>query len=199
VAYALMSMGLQKGDCASIIGDNCPEWVYADLGIQCCGAATAGVYSTNAWQQVEYVVTNSDSKFFFVENEEQLDKWLHFRDRAPKLEKVIVWDTEGLRQFKDPMVMTFDELLELGAKVAQENPGMLDQRIREIGPEDLSVLIYTSGTTGPPKGAMLTHRNCVWMGSAITSNNPMYDNDEIMSFLPLCHIFEQLFTYTGPF
>ena len=199
VAYGLMSMGLQKGDCASIIGDNCPEWVYADLGIQCCGGATAGVYSTNAWQQVEYVVTNSDSKFLFVENEEQLDKWLHFRDRAPKLKKVIVWDTEGLRQFKDPMVMTFDHLLELGAKVEQENPDTLDQIIREIGPEDLSVLIYTSGTTGPPKGAMLTHRNCVWMGSAITSNNPMYDNDAIMSFLPLCHIFEQLFTILAHF
>jgi len=194
VAYGLMAMGLQKGDCAAIIGDNCPEWVYADLGIQCCGAATAGIYSTNAWQQVEYVVSNSDSKFFFVENEEQLDKWFHFRQRAPKLEKVIVWDTEGLRQFKDPMVITFDDLLKLGAKSAQENPDMLDQRIREIGPEDLSVLIYTSGTTGPPKGAMLTHRNCVWMGQALTSNNPMFDNDEIMSFLPLCHIFEQLFT-----
>jgi long-chain acyl-CoA synthetase len=199
VAYGLMSLGLQKGDCASIIGDNCPEWIYADLAIQCCGAATAGVYSTNAWQQVEYVVTNSDSKFFFVEDEEQLDKWLHFRDRAPKLEKVIVWDTEGLHQFKDPLVMTFDRLLELGAKVAQENPGTLNRRIREIGPEDLSVLIYTSGTTGPPKGAMLTHRNCVWMGTAITSNNPMYGQDEIMSFLPLCHIFEQLFSILAHF
>ena len=190
---------MQKGDCASIIGDNCPEWVYADVAIQCCGAATAGVYATNAWQQVEYVVANSDSKFFFVENEEQLDKWLNFRDKAPKLEKIIVWDTEGLRQFKDPQVMTYDQLLELGAKVEQENPGMLDQRIQEIGPEDLSVLIYTSGTTGPPKGAMLTHRNCVWMGKALTSNNPMYGQDEIMSFLPLCHIFEQLFTVLAHF
>jgi long-chain acyl-CoA synthetase len=194
VAYGLMSLGLEKGDCASIIGDNCPEWVYADLGIQCCGAATAGVYSTNAWQQVEYVVTNSDSKIFFVENEEQLDKWLHFRDKATKLEKVIVWDTEGLHKFTDAMVMTFEQLLELGANEMQANPGALEKRIEEIEPEDLSVLIYTSGTTGPPKGAMLTHKNCVWMGKAITSNNPMHDNDEIMSFLPLCHIFEQLFT-----
>ena len=194
VAYGLMSLGLEKGDCASIIGDNCPEWVYADLGIQCCGAATAGVYSTNAWQQVEYVVTNSDSKIFFVENEEQLDKWLHFRDKATKLEKVIVWDTEGLHNFTDPMVMTFEHLLEIGAREMQANPGALEKRIEEIEPEDLSVLIYTSGTTGPPKGAMLTHKNCVWMGKAITSNNPMHDNDEIMSFLPLCHIFEQLFT-----
>jgi long-chain acyl-CoA synthetase len=197
VACALMFLGLEKGGCAAIIGDNCPEWVFADVGIQCCGAAATGVYATNAWPQVEYVVTNSESRFFFVENEEQLDKWLHFRDKAPALKKVIVWDTEGLRQFKDPMVMTFDELLKMGKKVADENPQMIDKRISEIEPNDLSVLIYTSGTTGPPKGAMLTHRNCLWMGEAITSNNPMVGSDEIMSFLPLCHIFEQLFTVLG--
>jgi long-chain acyl-CoA synthetase len=199
IACALMALGLEKGDCASIIGDNCPEWVYADIGIQCCGAATAGVYSTNAWQQVEYVVSNSDSKLFFVENEEQLDKWLHFRDKAPELKKVIVWDTEGLRHFKDPMVMTFDQLLELGEKEMQANPEALDARIKEIDPEDLSVLIYTSGTTGPPKGAMLTHKNCVWMGTVVTSAISMDENDAIMSFLPLCHIFEQLFTILAHF
>jgi long-chain acyl-CoA synthetase len=197
IACALMSMGLKKGDTAAIIGDNCPEWVYTDLGIQCCGAATTGVYATNAWQQVEYVIENSESRFFFVENEEQLDKWLRFKDNVPNLKKVIVWDTEGLRQFKDPMVMTFDELLETGRQVAAEHPDMFIERIRTIEPQDLSVLIYTSGTTGPPKGAMLTHRNCLWMGHAITSDNPMTDKDEIMSFLPLCHIFEQLFTVLG--
>jgi len=196
-AYGLMSMGLEKGDCAAIIGDNCPEWVVADLGIQCCGAAAAGIYATNAWPQVEYVVANSDAKVLFVENEEQLDKWLHFRDNVPHLRKVIVWDTEGLRQFKDPMVTTFDELQAVGARAAAESPGLLDERIAAIEPEDLSVLIYTSGTTGPPKGAMLTHRNCLWMGGAITRENPMRGTDEIMSFLPLCHIFEQLFTVLG--
>ena len=197
VACALMSMGLEKGDCAAIIGDNCPEWVYADIGIQCCGAAATGVYSTSAWPQVEYVVNNSESKFFFVENEEQLDKWLHFKDNAPALIKVIVWDTEGLRQFNDPMVMTFDELLEIGQKAAEEDPQLFNRGIAQIEPDDLSALIYTSGTTGPPKCAMLTHSNCLWMGHAITSNNPMVETDEIMSFLPLCHIFEQLFTVLG--
>ena len=197
IACALMSLGLEKGDTAAIIGDNCPEWVYADLGIQCCGAATTGVYATNAWQQVEYVVANSESRFFFVENEEQLDKWLRFKDHVPNLKKVIVWDTEGLRQFKDPTVMTFDELIETGSKVAAENPDLFAERIAQIEPQDLSVLIYTSGTTGPPKGAMLTHRNCLWMGHAITTDNPMSANDEIMSFLPLCHAFEQLFSVLG--
>jgi len=197
VACALMSMGLEKGDTAAIIGDNCPEWVFADLGIQCCGAATTGVYATNAWQQVEYVVKNSDAKFFFVENEEQLDKWLRFKDNVPKLKKVIVWDTEGLRQFKDPIVMTFEELVESGRKVAADNPEMFTKRIAEVEPDGLSVLIYTSGTTGPPKGSMLSHRNCLWMGHAITTDNPMTTKDEIMSFLPLCHIFEQLFSVLG--
>ena len=199
IACALMSMGLGRGDCAAILGDNCPEWVYTDMGIQCCGAAATGVYATNAWQQVEYVIKDSDAKFFFVENEEQLDKWLRFRNNVPNLKKVIVWDTEGLRQFKDPMVMTFDQLLDMGRAIGKESPELIGARIDAITPEDLSLLIYTSGTTGPPKGAMLTHKNCVWMGTAITNDVSLKRSDEIMSFLPLCHIFEQLFTVLGHF
>ena len=194
VGSALISMGLQKGDCVSIIGDNCPEWVIIDLGIQCAGGVAVGVYSTNAWPQVEYVIQNSESRFFFVENEEQLDKWLHFRDNVAFLKKVIVWDLEGLRHFEDPMVMTYDDLLDLGRNITEKDPNLLENCIDEVAPEDLSVLVYTSGTTGPPKGAMLTHRNVTWMGRAITKDNPVYDTDEVMSFLPLCHIFERLFS-----
>ena len=194
VGSALISMGLQKGDCVSIIGDNCPEWVIVDLGIQCAGGVAVGVYSTNAWPQVEYVIQNSESKFIFVENEEQLDKWLQFRDTVASLKKVIVWDLEGLRHFEDPMVMTYDDLLGLGRNIMEKDPNLLENGIDDIAPEDLSVLVYTSGTTGPPKGAMLTHRNVTWMGRAITKDNPVYDTDEVMSFLPLCHIFERLFS-----
>jgi long-chain acyl-CoA synthetase len=197
VGSALISMGLQKGDCGSIIGDNCPEWVIADMGIQCAGGVAAGIYATNAWPQVEYVIQNSDSKFFFVENEEQLDKWLSFRDNAPLLKKVIVWDLEGLRHFKDPLVMTFEELLELGRQELEKNPDLIENRMDEVQPEDTSMLIYTSGTTGPPKGAMLSHRNLTWMGRALTTAISMYDTDEVMSFLPLCHVFEQLFSVMG--
>ncbi len=197
VGSALISLGLQKGDCGSIIGDNCPEWVIADMGIQCAGGVAVGIYATNAWPQVEYVIENSDSKFFFVENEEQLDKWLSFRDRAPLLKKVIVWDLEGLRHFKDPLVMTFEELLELGRQELGKNPDLIEKRMDEVQPEDTSMLIYTSGTTGPPKGAMLSHRNLTWMGTAITADNPMHKGDEVMSFLPLCHVFEQLFSVLG--
>lgn len=197
VGSALISIGLQKGDCVSIIGDNCPEWVIIDMGVQCAGGVAVGIYSTNAWQQVEYVIQNSESKFFFVENEEQLDKWLHFRDQVPFLKKVIVWDLKGLRNFKDPMVMTYDDLLEMGLGIAERDPNLFEDRMEKVTPEDLSVLIYTSGTTGPPKGAMLTHRNVTWTGRAIARENPVYDTDGVMSFLPLCHIFERLFSVFG--
>lgn len=194
VGQALIKLGLEKGDCVSIIGDNCYQWVMADLGIQCAGGVSVGIYATNAWQQVEYVVSNSDSGILFVENEEQLDKWLKFKDRARSLRRVVVWDTEGLRRFSDPMVMTFDQLLETGKKADGENPEIFDERMQAVKPEDLCVLIYTSGTTGRPKGAMLTHRNVTWMARAVSKANAIYPEDEVLSFLPLCHIFERLFS-----
>ena len=194
VGSALISMGLQKGDRVSIIGDNCPEWVIIDMGVHCIGGVAVGVYPTNAWPQVEHVIQNSESKFFFVENEEQLDKWLHFRDQVPFLERVIVWDLKGLRNFTDPMVMTYDDLLELGRKIVEKDPDLFEKHMSEVTPEDLAVLIYTSGTTGPPKGAMLTHRNVTWMGGVVDNSIPVDDADETISFLPLCHVFERLFS-----
>lgn len=194
VGCALIGMGLEKGESACIIGDNSIEWVMADLGIQCAGGVSVGVYATNAWPQVEYVVTHCDARFLFVENEEQLDKWLMFRHNVPLLEKVIVWDTRGLNAFKDPMVMTFDDLLEAGNAFRDNNPSLFEERRNIIAPEDPAVLIYTSGTTGPPKGAMLTHRNVTWMAAAVEGSIRVYKKDNVLSFLPLCHIFERLFT-----
>jgi len=197
ISAALISMGFEPGDSAAIIGDNCPEWIQIDMGIQCAAGVAVGVYSTNAWQQVSYVVENSGASFFFVEDEEQLDKWLKFRDEALGLKKIIVWDMEGLNAFNDPMVMSYDDFLETGRRFLETRPRLLEDRMDRVKPEDVSMLVYTSGTTGDPKGAMLTHKNLIWMGRAITTDNPMYDTDEVLSFLPLCHVFEQLFSMMG--
>jgi long-chain acyl-CoA synthetase len=191
---ALLSMGLENGDRVSIIGDNCPEWVIIDMATQCAGGVSVGIYATNAWPQVEYVVENSESKFLFAENEEQLDKWLNFRDKASRLQKVIVWDLEGLRHFEDEMVMTYEELLEVGRQIFEKEPSLLENRMDEITPDDLALLIYTSGTTGPPKGAMLTHGNITWMGEVGQNIVPVEEGSEVLSYLPLCHIFERLFS-----
>ena len=191
---ALIGLGLEPGDRVGIIGDNCPEWVWADVAVQCAGGVAVGIYATNAWPQVQFIVNHAEATFLFVENEEQLDKWLMFRDEAPTLRKVIVWDLEGLQQFEDPMVTTFEALMAEGARALAEAPDALAERMHQIKPDDLAVLIYTSGTTGPPKGAMLTHRNVTWMARAVTEDNPIAGDDEVLSFLPLCHIFERLFS-----
>ena len=194
IGSALASMGFKKGDAACVLGDNSFEWVMADMGIQCIGGVSAGIYATNAWQQVEYVVDHCDAKFLFLENEEQLDKWLMFKQNTPLLEKVIVWDTKGLLSFKDPQVMTFDQLVEKGEKACKEQPDLFKDLQSKVTPDDLAVIIYTSGTTGPPKGAMLTHQNVTWMAGAVNDNLEIRTTDNVLSFLPLCHVFERLFT-----
>ena len=162
VGAALISMGLEKQDTVSIIGDNCPEWIIINMGVQFAGAVTTGIYATNAWPQVAYVNQNSEAKFFFVENEEQLDKWLQFKETVPHLKKVIVWDLKGLREFKDTMVITYDELLEVGRVEIEKSPDILEQRLNTIQADDICMLIYTSGTTGPSKGSVMPHNYALW-------------------------------------
>ena len=194
VCMALLALGLKPGECVSVIGENSPEWVYIDLGTMHAGGTTVGVYATNSWEQCQYVVDHSESRFYFVENEEQLDKALRFRANAPRLEKIIVWDLKGLKHFKDPRVMSFDEFLALGQELDKKDSGLFEKTWKQVASQDLARLIYTSGTTGPPKGAMLTHTNITWMAKAMAEGNPIEAQDEFLSFLPLCHIFEQLFT-----
>lgn len=194
----LVALGLEKGDVVSILADNIPAWLYTDLGVLGVGGVTNGIYSTDAPAQVEYLLNDSRSRFILVENEEQLDKVLEVRDRCPGLRRIIVEDLEGLREFRDPMVMSFAELLELGQARHREHPGEWEDRLRGPRPDDLAILIYTSGTTGPSKGAMLSHANILFMMNATAQLVPGGPDQRGLSFLPLCHIAERTFSTFAP-
>jgi len=194
----LVALGLQPRDVVSIIADNGPEWLYTDLGTLSVGGVTNGIYTTDAPRQVEYIVNDSGTRFFFAGDEEQLDKILEVRARCPQLVKIIVFDTEGLHGFKDEQVMTFDELLDLGARYDAEHPDAWERMVDIAQPEDLAILVYTSGTTGPPKGAMLSHRNILFqLGYADFIAEPR-PGDQQLSFLPLSHVAERTFTVFYP-
>ncbi|MEJ2719113.1 MAG: AMP-binding protein [Deltaproteobacteria bacterium] len=193
-ALGLVCLGIQKGDRVAIIGENRPEWLFADLAVMCIGGVSVGIYTTSAAGQCEYVVAHSQSRIYIAEDEEQLDKALMFRNRTPDLKKIVVIDPKGLRDFSDPMVMTFDELLAQGQELDQREPDRFDQTTRTVRPEDQALTIYTSGTTGPPKGAMLSHYNVAWTGWSIGEALPLYSTDELLSFLPLSHIAERMFS-----
>ena len=128
----------------------------------------------------------------FVEDDEQLDKVLAVRERLPRLEKIVVFDTEGLRDFRDPQVLSLDALRELGRARAKTHPGELDERAAACRPEDLAILVYTSGTTGKPKGAMHSHGGIVYTIRGYNTIVAQDESDERMCFLPLCHIAERL-------
>ena len=194
----LVALGLQPRDVVSIIADNGPEWLYTDMGTLCVGGVTNGIYTTDAPRQVEYIVNDSGTRFFFAGDEEQLDKVLEVRARCPQLVKIIVFDTEGLHGFKDEQVLSFEQLLDLGAQYDAEHPGAWEAMVEIAQPEDLATLVYTSGTTGPPKGAMLSHRNILFqLGYADFLGEPRPD-DQQLSFLPLAHVAERTFTVFYP-
>ncbi|MCY4396080.1 MAG: long-chain fatty acid--CoA ligase [Rhodospirillaceae bacterium] len=194
VGQGLMAMGLERGDVVSILSETNKEWMFADLGAICAGAASSGVYTTDSARQLEYIVNDSRSVFLFVENEEQLDKYLQVRDSVPTLKKVIVINLEGLRGFEDPMTMSWEELLQLGRRYGEENPSAWDERIDGSAPDDTPILVYTSGTTGPPKGAMISNRNILFQVSNGNAMLNFREGDNQLAFLPLCHIAERGFS-----
>jgi long-chain acyl-CoA synthetase len=194
----LVALGLRPGDVVSVIAENRPEWLYTDLGTMSVAGVTNGIYTTDSPRQVAYILNDSGSRFFFAENEEQLDKILEVRRQCPQLVKIIVYDMDGLHSFQDDQVMPFEALLELGGRYDREHPDAWDAMVEIARPEDLAILVYTSGTTGPPKGAMLSHRNILFqLGYADFLAEPR-EGDQQLSFLPLSHIAERTFTAFYP-
>ena len=193
IGNGLKALGLERGDVCSVAAEVVKEWLFADLGVICAGGVTNGVYPTDSPTQVEYLINDSGTRFYFAEDEEQLDKVLEVRDRTPTLEKIVIFDMEGLRKLDDPMCMSLDDLMALGRAYGEEHPEVWDAEIDAAGPNDLMILTYTSGTTGPPKGAMISQGNMMFMMQTLQGCYGVGDDDEQLGFLPLAHVAGRMF------
>ena len=194
----LKALGLERGDVCSIASEVNKEWLFADLGVICAGGVSNGVYPTDSPAQVEYLVADSGTRFYFAEDEEQLDKVLEVRERCPTLERIFIFDMEGLRALDDPMCMSFEELLGLGRQYGESHPDAWDEAIASAAPDDLMILTYTSGTTGPPKGAMISGRNMIFMMATLQRCYGVERSDEQLGFLPLAHVAGRMFYTFSP-
>src|SRR4051794_3095349 len=195
IAYALHAVGFRPGDVASIAANAVAEWAFTDTGVLCAGGVSSGIYPTDSAVQVEYLINDSSTKVVFVEDEEQLDKVLVCRSRCPTLQRIVVFDMEGLSAFSDPMVMSLAEFSALGRNHMQDREALWEEMIASRGPDDLAILVYTSGTTGPPKGVMHSNRSVTCQMRHANQLYPSTDSEERLVFLPFCHAAERVVGY----
>ncbi len=191
-AKALIALGFERGATVSILGFNRPEWVVFDVAAMAAGGAGAGIYTTCSPEEVRYIIHHAESPVVLLENAGQWKKVEQELERLPLLRHVVMM--EGAPRIDHPLVMGWAEFLEKGAAVADER---LDERLAALEPGGLASLIYTSGTTGPPKGVMLTHRNLAWTSTTVGGISHVAPGDVALSYLPLSHIAEQVFSIHG--
>ncbi len=197
-ALGVKELGLKKGDKLSILGDNCREWLYADLATQSLSAITVGIYPTDVASQVKYILENSESSFIVAKDQEQVDKVLEIKSTVPNLKKIIVVDMKGLRRYQEPMIMSFKDVEAIGARVHERHPELFDQIVQGTNADDPAIIVYTSGTTGQPKGAMISHKNMIAMIRGLSQILDFRQTDSFVSALPLCHIAERMFSLIFP-
>jgi long-chain acyl-CoA synthetase len=197
-ALGLHCLGFQRGDHLAIISENCREWLYSDLAAICLGGVSVGVYPTSPCPEVHYVVHHSDSKLVMCEDQEQTDKILEVWDELPTVEKIIVKDMKGLRHYPKEYIISFEQVEEMGREFARQTPGFFEDEVAKGKPEDVCIMVYTSGTTGKPKGAMINHLNVESMTLGTIDAIGASERDSVVSYLPLCHVAEKIFSLFLP-
>jgi len=185
IAAGLLSLGVEAEQRVAIASSTRIEWVLADLGIMCAGAATTTIYPSTTPDDVTYILSDSASRVVFAEDATQVAKILDHRDELPDLMAIVVLDGSG----DGDLVLTLAELEERGRTLLAERPTAVDDAVAAVGPEDLATLIYTSGTTGRPKGVRLVHDNWTYEAAAVDALKILTPDDVQYLWLPLSHSF----------
>ena len=201
VGHGLRALGLSERGHVGVLSENRVEWVLAQLGASLVGGITVGVYPTSPTPEVSYVLAHADVEIVVCEDQEQTDKVLGARAQLPRLRRIVVVERKGLRnappEHRD-LLVPFDELERLGARHEAEHPGLVDAVLAAQTLDDIALMIYTSGSTGKPKGAMISYRNIRGVVPGIVDRLELGPDTTHLSYLPLCHVAEQMLTTFVP-
>jgi long-chain acyl-CoA synthetase len=192
-SLGIISLGLKRGDVACIIGDNEPQWFWAEFAVQAAGGIATGIYVDSVPSEVKYIAEHSDARFAVVNDQEQTDKFLEIKAELPLLKKIIYWDPKGLRNYEDPALISFSELLELGKEYEKTHPGLFEENVDSGKGDDVAFIYYTSGTTGLPKGAIITHRALITTAIGFVDRYPLDENDNLISNFPAAWVGDSFF------
>ncbi|HEV7535522.1 MAG TPA: long-chain fatty acid--CoA ligase, partial [Acidimicrobiia bacterium] len=183
---ALVALGVEPGQAVCILGANRAEWVITDVGAMAAGAIPAGIYATSSPAECAYILNHSEAPVVLVENEAQWQKIAAVRDDLPHLRHVVTMKGPGV---DDPLVLSWDAFMAKGEKERG-----IDDRLEALRPDTVTTYIYTSGTTGRPKAVMLTQDNLAWTAAQACDLAQATSKDRLVSYLPLSHVAEQMFT-----
>jgi long-chain acyl-CoA synthetase len=185
LAAGLLSLGLESEQRVGIASNTRYEWILADLAIMCAGGATTTVYPSTNSDDTAYIVSDSECRVIFVEDDTQLAKLQEHRSELPNLQKVVMFDGTA----DGDWVIGLEDLAKLGEAFLADNPAVVETTAKSIAPDQLATLIYTSGTTGRPKGVRLRHRSWVYEGAAIQVQDILHEDDLQFLWLPMAHSF----------
>ncbi len=194
VGHALKFYGVDVKDKVAIHSENRPEWIISDIAIQAIQSITVGLYPTNPSSEVKYLLSHSESKILFAEDQEQVDKVLEVIEDLPNLLKIVYFESRGITKYDNEKLISWDKFIEIGKEEYKKDPEFVARMQNNITSDDTAIMIYTSGTTGPPKGSMLTHGNLEWVATQIPelSFTTGVDNPQFISYLPLSHVLGRL-------
>lgn len=186
VSYALLKLGLKKGDKIATIASSSPEWNFLDMGILQIGAIHVPIYPTISESDYLHILSHSEVKYVFISGKEIYRKINHILPQIPLIQDVYAFrETEGVK--------LFSELIALGRE--NQQPELLEKLKNGIKTDDLATIIYTSGTVSAPKGVMLSHKNILSDVVGLEGIFPVDENCKSLSYLPLCHVYERLVMY----
>ena len=192
-SLGLISLGLKPGDVVCIIGDNEQEWFWGEFATQAAQGIVTGIFVDSIPSEVKYIAEQSGARFAIVNDQEQTDKFLEIKEELPELKKIIYWDPKGLRNYDDPTLISFAEVIKLGRAYEQEHQGLFEQNIEHGKGSDTAFIYYTSGTTGLPKGAVLTHQALINTARSFVDRYPLTEDDDLISNFPAAWVGDSFF------
>jgi long-chain acyl-CoA synthetase len=187
-SLGLLAMGFQKGDKIVTATNNRPEWNFVDMGMAMIGVVHVPVYPTVSDEEYLYILTHSDARMVVVSDQSLYNRISALAKSVPAISWIYTFNSVD-------NAPNFEEVMNLGAREKARWNGQFHELRNSIVPSDIVSMIYTSGTTGQPKGVMLSHDNFMSNVDGVYNLFPLYATDRILSFLPLCHVFERMVNY----
>lgn len=195
LAGALAAHGFQRGDKLAIVGDNRPRLYWAMAATQSLGGIPVPLYQDSVADEMARVIQDSDARFVFAEDQEQVDKILEFFERCPLLETVFYDDPRGMLHYNQPFLHSYEEVLETGKKFQAENPTFYENEVAQGTGEDIAVMLYTSGTTGQPKGVILTYDSTILTARNAIEFDRLTADEETLAYLAMAWVGDHMISY----